>query len=212
MAAEFLPPIDEHILPEIWMGVVVVMHDLRQILARHMQIVGKVVIAGGEDHLASGIEARTSQLIQCGDREVFVAAGDLFDGLIKPEVQPIVFRDLAIVFERLIAVWLLVGAGEGYVANLKQLGSGEKGHVRRIVKERVAEATLVNEHGAQAYALDLDRARQTGWTRTHNQNVEGFAGSLTACPHASRLEPVIHFRKGRAFPGPRQTAVFARVI
>ena len=112
MAAEFFPPTTSNVLLEIGMGVVVVVHDLGQSLPRHMQIVGKIVIAGGKNQLASRIGPQASQLIQRGDGEVFVAAGDLLHCLIKPEVQPIVLRDLAIVFERLIAVGFLVWAGE----------------------------------------------------------------------------------------------------
>ncbi len=81
------------------------------------------------------------------DGEVAVGAVDAFDGLILADVELVVLGDLAVVLEGLVAVGLLVGAGEGHVADLEQLRRGEEGHVGRVVEERVAEAALVHQDG-----------------------------------------------------------------
>ena len=71
-------------------------------------------------------------------------------------------RDLAVVFQRFVTIRLLVGTGEGNVADLKQLRGGKKGHVRRIVKERIAEAALVDEDGGEAGALGFNGTGHAG--------------------------------------------------
>ena len=82
--------------------------------------------------------------------------------------------DLAVVLQRLVAGGLLVGAGEGHVADLEQLRRGEEGHVRGIVEERVAEAALVDEKRGEARALRLDRAGQARGPGADDQHVDNL--------------------------------------
>ena len=79
--------------------------------------------------------------------------------------------DLAVVLQGLVAIGLLVRAGEGHVADLEQLRRGEERHVRRIVEERVAEAALVHQKSGEARALRLDRAGQPGWPGADDQQI-----------------------------------------
>ena len=71
-------------------------------------------------------------------------------------------RHQAVILQRLIAGGLGVGAGKRNVADLKQFRRGEKGHVRRVVEERIADAALVDKHRAETGLLRLNGAGQTG--------------------------------------------------
>src|ERR1017187_8040064 len=93
------------------------------------------------------------------DGKVAVRTLHALDRLVLADVERVVLSDLAVVFEGLASVGLLVGAGEGHVADLEQLGRGEEGHVRGILEERVAKAALVDEDRGEARALRLDSAR-----------------------------------------------------
>ena len=87
--------------------------------------------------------------------------------------------DLAVVFEGFGAGGLLVGAGEGHVADLEQLGGGEEGHVGGVVEERVAEAALVDEDDVEAGALRVDGAGHSGGAGADDEEiVEGWVGQL----------------------------------
>ncbi len=103
-----------------------------------------------------------SEPIRCVDGEVAVSSIDPLDVLVLPDVQIVVLGHLAVVFQRLVAIGLLVRAGEGHVADLKQLRRGEKRHVRGVVEEGVAEAALVDQKRCKACTLRLDRAGQPG--------------------------------------------------
>ncbi len=103
---------------------------------------------------------RAAEAIRRVDGEVAVGAVDPIDVFVLPHVESVVLGYLAVVLQGLVAVRLLVGAGEGHVADLQKLRRGKERHVRGVVEERVAKATLVHEHGSEARPLRLDRAGQ----------------------------------------------------
>jgi len=69
------------------------------------------------------------------DDEVAIGSFDTLDIFILADVETVVLRYFAIVFEGLVAVGFLIWAGEGHVADLEQLRRGEERHVGRIVEE-----------------------------------------------------------------------------
>jgi len=81
------------------------------------------------------------------------------------------FSDLAVVLESFGTGGLLVGRGEGHVADFEQLRRGEKGHVRGVVEERIGEAALVDEKDAQAGALGGDGAGKAGGAGADDEDV-----------------------------------------
>ena len=82
----------------------------------------------------------------------------------------------------------MVGAGEGHIADLQQLRRGEEGHVRGIVKERVAEATLVDQQGGKPRALGLDGAGHAGGAGADDEQVVvGVVVGGSSGRHASIL-------------------------
>jgi len=81
---------------------------------------------------------------------------------------------LAVVLESLVAGGFGVGAGKRDVAYLEQLRGGEESHVRRVVEERVAEAALIDENGAEAGALGFDGASHARGSGADDEDVEMF--------------------------------------
>jgi hypothetical protein len=145
-----------------------------------VEVVGQVVVAGGDDELAGAVGDGAVEAVGCMDGKGAVRTRHALDGLVLADVEGVVLGDLAVVFEGLAAGGLLVGAGEGHVADLEQLGGGEEGHVRGVVEERVAEAALVDEHGGEAGALRLDGAGHAGGAGADDQQVVGCGGGGVA--------------------------------
>ena len=105
--------------------------------------------------------------------------------LVLKDFQLVVVGDLAVVLQRLLPRGLGVGAGKRNVANFQQLGSGEEGHVGRVVVERVDHAAFVNVADAKASALGVDGTCQSGGTGADHQNVEFPRVSITLFYKAS---------------------------
>src|ERR1017187_10723711 len=109
------------------------------------------------------------------------------DRLVLAHVEPVVLGDLAVVLKRFRAGGLLVGAGEGHVADLQQLRRGEKSHVRGVMEERVAQAALVDEHRRKARTLGLDGARHPGRAGANHQQIVDRSFRLRGVAHGSIL-------------------------
>ena len=105
------------------------------------------------------------------DGELAVVAADALDRLVGAQIERVVLGDLAVVLQRLRAGGLLIGSGEGHVADLQQLRRGEEGHVRGVVEERVAEASLIDQQRGKAPALGLDGAGHTGGAGADDEQV-----------------------------------------
>src|ERR1700757_424358 len=95
------------------------------------------------------------------DNEVPVGTIDPLDVFILSDIEPVVFGNLTVVFEGLVAVGFLIRAGEGHIADLEQLRRGEERHVGGVVEERVAEASLVHQKGRKTSSLRLDCTGKT---------------------------------------------------
>src|ERR1035437_6744737 len=158
---------DQHIGAEVGGRVEVVMMDLAEVFAGNVEVVGQVVVAGGDDQLAGMNRASAAKAVHCVHGESAVTALDPLHAMILADVQFIVVRPTPVILERLVAVGLGVGAGKGDAADFQQFGRGEEGHVRGVVKERVADASLVHHHGAQTGLLCLDGAGQTRGSGAH---------------------------------------------
>ncbi len=162
---------DQDIEAEVGVRIVVVVEDLAEVFAGDVEVVRQVVVAGGDDELAGAMRERAAEAVGGVDGEVAVGAGDAFDGLVLAYVEVVVLGDFAVVLERFVAAGLLVGAGEGHVADLEQLRRGEEGHVGRVVEERVAEAALVDQHGGEAGALGFDGAGKAGGAGADDEQI-----------------------------------------
>ena len=162
---------DQDVEAVVGMRLVVVVLDLAEVFAGDVEVVGQIVVAGGDDELACAMLEGAAEAVGGVDGEVAVVAADGVDGLVLADVEVVVLGDLAVVLERLDAVGLLVGAGEGDVADLEQLRRGEEGHVRRVVEERVAEAALVDQARGEARALCLDGAGQAGGAGADDEQI-----------------------------------------
>ena len=167
----------------------VVMMHLAQGFARNAHPVGQIVVANGKGELARlqlPVASKTICSLHC---EITIEAADPLHAVVLANVELVMSRNLAIVFERLIPRRFGVGAGEGNAADFQQLGSGEERHVCGIVKDRVANAALVNQRHAKASLFCLDGGGQPGRPCSHHQEIEDSILPRTFCciAHASRL-------------------------
>lgn len=149
----------------------IIVLDLGEIFAGNAEVVGKVIVAGGDDELACAMDEFAAELVGGVDGEVTIGAGYLVDVFVLADVEPVVLGYLAVVLEGLGTGGLLVGRGEGHVADLEQLGRGEEGHVGGVIEERVGEATLVHENDTEAVALGCDGAGEAGRAGANDEDI-----------------------------------------
>lgn len=162
---------DEHVQAVEGMRLVVVVADLVEVFAGDAEVVGQIVVAGCHDEPAGAVLEFAAETVGGVDGEVAFAAGDSIDVFVLTHVEAVVIGDLAVVLEGFAAVGLLIGAGEGHVADLEQLRCGEEDHVCRVVEERIAEAALIDEEGGEAGALGLDGAGEAGWACANYEEI-----------------------------------------
>lgn len=179
---------DEDVLVEVGMRFVIVMLDLGKIFAGNAEVVWQVIVAGGDDELAGAMDEFASELVGGLNGEVAIGTGYVVDVFVLADVEAVVLGDLAVVLEGLGAGRLLVGRGEGHVADLEQLGRGEEGHVSGVIEERVGEATLVHENDPEAVALGCDGAGEAGRAGANDEDVEvGMFAHSIDCMDALEL-------------------------
>ena len=188
------------------MRIVVVVVHLAQGFARNAHPVGQIVVADGKGELARLQLPVASKTIRGLHGEIAIGAAHPLHAVVLANVQLVIGRDQAIVFERLVACRFGVGAGEGNAANLQQLRGGKERHVRGIVKDRVANAALVDQRHAKASLLRLDGRGQPGRPCSHHQEIkDSIRPRMYGCiAHASRLEPGLHFRTRMRCVGERR--------
>jgi hypothetical protein len=151
-------------------GVVVI--DLGQIFSGSIQRIRKIVVSCRDNQLPRTQRAISPKLIFHADLKIAILPAHTFHALILPNIQLIVLSNLAVVLQSLIPVRFLVGRRKRNIANLKQFRRGEKRHVRGIVKERIAKATLIDRNRAKSRPLRLNRASQSCRSRPDHQYVE----------------------------------------
>src|SRR5215469_17990922 len=160
-----------HVAVVVGVGLAIIVKDLGQVFAGNSQPVGQIVVAGGHNHFAGAVVVDVSGAIGRGNAEVPVLAGHGLDPAILVNVQVVMFGHSPVVLEGLPPRGLRIGGGEGNVADLEQLGRGEKHHVRRIVVDRVDQAALLDHQHAQADLLRLNPARQTGGASANDDDI-----------------------------------------
>src|ERR1700751_187823 len=146
--------------------------DLGKVFAGNVEIVREVVISGGDDDFFGAIDIGAAEGVSGEDFEVAVTARDGFDQAVKARIERIVLGNFAVILQSLIAYRLLIWTGKWYVADLEQLRSSEERHVRGVVEDGVAEASLVDQHTAKAGALRLDGTCHSGWAGANYKNIE----------------------------------------
>ena len=90
--------------------------------------------------------------------EVAVLTFDSICALVLTHIEPEILGYAPVVFQSLRPIGLLVEAGHWKVADFEELRRGKEGHVRRVVIERISQATLLQQDDAQIALLNLDRA------------------------------------------------------
>ncbi len=168
-------PADHHdIRVEVGVRIVVVVMDLAQVLTRNTHEIGQIVVSSGDDQFARLQCAGSAEAVLGVHGESSVRARHPVDAPILAHIQLVISRDKPVILQRFVARRLGIRAGERDAADLEQLRRCKKRHVRRVVEERVADASLVNQHHAAARLLRFNRAGESGWPRADDQHVEQF--------------------------------------
>src|SRR5438270_2233339 len=150
------------------------MFYLAEVFAGNSEVVRQIVVPGRNYQFTRAVVRHASEPVHRMDNEIAVSAVDPLDVLILPNVQFVVLGYLTVVFQRLAAIGLLVRTGKRHIADLEQLRGSKKCHVRGVMKQRVAEAALVNEKGGKPCALGLNRAGQTRRAGSDYQQINDF--------------------------------------
>src|SRR5580704_17851453 len=106
-----------------------------------------------------------------GKRSIFTV--DRVNSFVLVNIQFVMLGDAAVVFEGLGARGLLIHAGHREIADLEKLRSSEERHVRRVIVERVDDATLVDDYDVEAAAFELEAAGEAGRSGADHNGVEG---------------------------------------
>src|SRR5690242_18520263 len=115
----------------------IVVGYLGQILASNIHIVGKIVVAGGDDKLARMMDAGGVRSIDGVNAEVTISTFDAVDAMVLAYVEGVMIGHLAVVLQRFTSIRLLIGTAERNIADLKKFGRCKERHVCRIVKQRI---------------------------------------------------------------------------
>ena len=161
-----------NIAVEVRVRLGVVMRYFGQVLAGNPEQVRNVVVAGCEDQLLRGVATGVSNPGASQQLKASVLALDFFDQLILMDVELIPLRDQAVIFQRLQAGRLLALADHGKVADLQQLGRGEKDHVHGIVKNGIHHAPFFEHQVRQPVPLRFNGAGQPRWAPANNDYVK----------------------------------------
>ena len=182
---------DNDVQAKVRVRLVVVVLHLVQVFPGNAEVVRQIVIAGADNQLFGVEYLLTPEAVDGVHGKVAVATAHVVYAVILPHVQAVVLRDLAVILQRLAACGLLVWAAERHPADLQQFRRGEKGHVRRVVKQRVAQAALIHQHHPQTGILRIDGAAQPGWPGTNHKNVEGFVRAHCSGSHSIMMQQAV---------------------
>ncbi len=167
---------------------IVVLH-LRQTLTRNLQVIRQIIIAGRHDQLARPMHQLAPKLVRRMHREVSIRSRHAVHILILSNVELIVLRHLPVILQRLRPRRLLIRRRERHIANLQQLRRRKKCHVRRIMKQRIRQTTLIHQHDAQPQTLRRNRTRQTRRPRADHQNILHFTHTFVHTLIVRMLQP-----------------------
>ena len=179
---------DRDLLPDVavWLGVV--MRDLREVLAWHVQPVRHIEEADRDDHVAAGVLPLVSE-----DRECRLRAADLEHAFVQPDGNSFTRRYAAVVLDRLFPRGFVTLHGERMSADLDQLGGREELHPGGIAHDGIDQGALVDDERGEALAPGFDRAGEPDRSGADHDDVVhvvlllfGSAGALRPRPYAVR--------------------------
>src|ERR1700677_2078231 len=92
---------DQHVGVEIGMRLAIIMEDFLQTFSGDLQLVGEIVIAGGENDFARAVVMDGAVTVAGGDAKIVILTRDRFHPLIEADIDTIVLGDAAVIFERI---------------------------------------------------------------------------------------------------------------
>src|SRR5216683_3415480 len=168
------PADHDHVLIPIFVRLGVVMRYVREIFARHAQLIRQIVITCRHGNLLALVFVLRS-LLRCRYYcEVSVLAVDPQHPFVQPQFERIVLRWLPVVFQRLDASRLFRRANQRKIANFEQLRRREKHHVHGIMEDRIAKAAFVNNQRPHSGTLGFNGGRQARRPRSNADYVVRF--------------------------------------
>src|SRR3984893_18588166 len=154
----------------------IVMKDFFQILAGDIELVGEIVVAGGEHDLTRTVIMDGIVPVGGGDAKITVLTRNRLHPFVLADGQVIMFSHTAVIFERFEPRGLRQRGGERNIANLEQLRRGEKHHVARIAIDGIDEASLVDDESFEAGLLSLNGAGHASGASAHDQDISPGVG------------------------------------
>src|SRR5882757_4633720 len=136
---------DDHIVIEIRMRLAIVMKNFGKILAGNAHLIGQIVIARRDNDFPGTVIMNVSLPIGGNHMKIAVLTVDGLHPLVLANLQVVVLCSAPVIFERFQTSRFHESASEWDVANLKQLGRSKKGHVSRIVEDRIDQASLFQD-------------------------------------------------------------------
>jgi hypothetical protein len=162
----------DNTLPVIGMRVVIVVGNVRQVFARHAEIVGEIVITDCE-HDGSRFPHATPAF-GCGrghhERSIAVTF-DLHDLLLECDLYLEGIHDPPVIAQGLEARRLFVRTHQRQPPDLEQLRRGEEHHVHREVEDRIDQDALLDDGVIEPLLLGGDGGGETGGARAYNKHV-----------------------------------------
>ena len=104
-----------------------------------------IVKSGGDHNFSRAVLLRLAEAIGGVYGEGVVVACDAVYSFVLVDFDFEMLDGASVIFQSFGASGLEVGDGHRQVSDFHALGGGEEGHVRRIVKQRVAQAAFVND-------------------------------------------------------------------
>ena len=163
-----------NVLGSVLVGLLVIMANVRQGFAGHVERIGHIVEAGGYHHVTG-----TNFALVGRNREIALLTGQGLHFLVQAHNQLFGAGHALVIIQGVFAQGLVVAGGEGIIANFEQLGRGEELHVSGVADQGIDQRALFYQGHAQAPALGFEGAGKANRAGTNNENVEHIIGYLT---------------------------------
>src|SRR4051794_4507547 len=108
-----LSPDHENVQGGIRMRILIVVQDFREIFAGNPEVIRQVVVTGCKNDFASSERSGAPKSISRLDQESSILARNALYMMVLTDVQLVMLRDFAVIFQRLVSAGLLVRTGEG---------------------------------------------------------------------------------------------------
>jgi hypothetical protein len=143
---------------------------VREVFPRHVEPVGVIEVAGGENQSATPDGVVAEAVPNRGDHSFAVAHGIHQPG-VGTEPQSLGPGDPPVILERLLARCLGTGGHQRMIADLETLRRGEEPHAGRVVDDRVRDRAGVDHERIDPMLPGRDGTSQADRSGTHDEGI-----------------------------------------